>query len=90
MVSFTDSEGIEHVVHVSAATLYEAGVLALAEFRRHGFAESTFGSATRLTVRVKAPEFEHVVSVGKLKSWLEGGGKSPNEQALKSRLRNLL
>ena len=28
--------------------------------------------------------------IAKLKSWLEGGGKSPNEQALKSRLRDLL
>jgi hypothetical protein len=30
------------------------------------------------------------VSVGKLQSWLDGGGKSPNEQVLKSRLREML
>jgi hypothetical protein len=31
-VSFTDSEGLEHAVEVSAASVYEAAVLALAEF----------------------------------------------------------
>jgi hypothetical protein len=68
VVSFTDSEGIEHSVRVSAASLYEAAVLALAEFRRHGFADTTFGPATNLNVQVKAPEAAHVVFSG------EGGG----------------
>jgi hypothetical protein len=77
IVSFTDPEGIEHSVRVSAATLYEAAVLAMAEFRRHGFADSTFGSATRLNARVMAPEAAHVVSVGKVKTWLDGVGKNP-------------
>lgn len=31
-----------------------------------------------------------MVSVGKLQSWLDGGGKSPTEQVLKSRLREML
>jgi hypothetical protein len=55
-------------------------VLALAEFRRCGLAEVYFGSATRLTVRVRQPETEHMVSVRTLQSLLYGGGKSPNEQ----------
>jgi hypothetical protein len=46
------------------------------EFRRCGFADATFGPATRLTIRVKQPETEHTVSVGKLPTWLDGGGKS--------------
>ena len=50
----------------------------------------TFGSATLLTIRVKQPETKHTVSVGKLQTWVDGGGKSPNEQVLKSRLRELL
>jgi hypothetical protein len=33
-----------------------------------------------LTIRVKAPEEEHTVTVVKVLSWLEGGGKSPSEQ----------
>ena len=89
-VSFTASEHVEHAVEVSAASVYEAAVLALAEFRRCGFADATFGPGTRLTIRVKQPETEHTVSVGKLQTWLDGGGKSPNEQVLKSRLRKML
>ena len=54
-VSFTDSEGITHIVEITASTLYEAAVLALAEFRRCGFAEATFGHGTKLTVRVRQP-----------------------------------
>jgi len=65
-------------------------VLALAEFRRCGFADVFFGPTTRLTIRVKQPGTEHTVSVGKLQNWLDGGGKSPNEQVLKSRLREML
>jgi hypothetical protein len=43
------------------------------------FAETTFGSATQLRIRVRAPEEEHVVTVGKVLSWLDGGARSPNE-----------
>jgi hypothetical protein len=89
-VSFTDSEGIEHRVQVSAATMYEAAVEALAAFQRSGFSDSTFGPATRLTIRVKAPEEEHTVTVAKLNSWLDGGAKSPNEQVQKKRLKERL
>jgi hypothetical protein len=62
----------------------------MAEFRRHGFADATFGPATQLQVRVKAPEAAHVVSVGKVKAWLDRVGKSPREQVEKNRLRYLL
>ena len=90
VVSFTDAEGIEHSVRVSAASLYEAAVLAMAEFRRHGFADTTFGPATKLAVKVQQPEMSHTVSVSRLHSWLDGVGKSPGEHALKSRLRQLV
>ncbi len=65
-------------------------MLALAEFPKCGFADATFGPATHLTIRVRQPETEHIVSVGKLQSWLDGGGKSPNDQVAKSRLREIL
>jgi hypothetical protein len=42
----------------------------------YGFAGATFGPATGLSIRVKQPETEHTVSVGKLQSWLDGGGKT--------------
>jgi hypothetical protein len=89
-VSFTDSEGIQHAVEVSASTLYEAAALAIAEFRRCGFTVNAPGPATRLAIAVKAPATSHEVRVSKIEAWLESGGRSPNEQALKVRLRELL
>jgi hypothetical protein len=44
----------------------------------------------KLTVKVRQPEMSHVVSVGRLRSRLDGSGKSPNEHAMKSMLRGLL
>lgn len=89
-VSFTDSEGITHSVEISASTLFEAAVIAMAEFRRHGFADTTFGPATTLNVRVKATGSGACVSVGKVKAWLDRVGKSPREQVEKNRLKFLL
>ena len=90
VVSFTDTEGVEHAVQVSAASLYEAAVMGIAEFRRCGFADANFGPATRLKISVKVLEAEHTVSVGKVKSWLDGGARSPNERLEKNRLKELL
>lgn len=77
-------------MEVAPASLYEAAALALAEFLRCGFADPTFGPAMRLNVRVKAPEEEPAVMVGKVRSWLEGGAKSPNEKVEKERLKGML
>jgi len=90
LVSLTDSESIQHAVEVSASTLYEAAALAIAEFRRCGFTDHAPGPATRLTVTVKAPATSHEVRLSKIEAWLQSGGRSPNEQALKARLRELL
>jgi len=90
VVSFSDSEGIEHGVRVAAGSLYEAAVMAMAEFRRCGLAEANFGPGTRLRIRVKAPEAEHTISVGKVRSWLDGGARSPSERVQKNRLKELL
>ena len=77
-------------MEVSASSLYEAAVVALAEFRRAGFPAITAGPGTRLRVEVKAPATTHELSVGKLTAWLQGSGKSPAEQALKVRLRAIV
>jgi hypothetical protein len=90
LVSFTDTEGIEHSIRVPAESLYEAAIEAMAAFRRGDFAEMTFAAGTQLRIRVRAPEEEHTVSVGKVLSWLEGGARSPREQVKKNRLRERL
>jgi hypothetical protein len=89
-VSFTDSEGITHCAEVAAESLYEAAVLALAEFGRCGFTDAQTGPATRLTIAVLAPSTSHKISVGKVRAWLDSSGRSPAQQALKVRLREVL
>jgi hypothetical protein len=42
-----------------------------------------------VTVTVKAPATSHEVRLSKIEAWLQSGGRSPNEQALKVRLRLL-
>ena len=89
-VSYQDFDGIRHSVQVTAETLYEAAVLALAEFGRCGFSDAHTGPATRLTIAVLAPSTSHEISVGKLRAWLDSSGRSPAQQALKTRLRDVL
>ena len=89
-VSFTDSVGVTHSVSVSAGSLYEACVLAIAEFRRCGFTVAAPGTASRLKVAVETPSTTHELSLSKVCAWLEGSGKTPSEQAMKTRLREIL
>jgi hypothetical protein len=48
------------------------------------------GLASAVIVRVKQPEIEHRVSLRDFRNWLDAGGRSPAEMALKSRLRQIL
>jgi hypothetical protein len=52
------------------------------------FTDVTFGPATRLT-HPRQTARDQAFSVGNLQTWLDGDGKSPNEQVMKSRLREL-
>ena len=78
------------MVSVSASSLYEAAVLALAEFKKSGFALTAVGQGTKLRVAVEAPTTMHELSVGKLQAWLDCSGKTPREQAVKVTLRQIL
>ena len=89
-VSFTDGAAMTHTVTVCASSVYEAAALAIAEFKRSGFALISVGAATRLTIAVDPPSTIHEVSVAKLQSWLDTNGKTPREQAKKVTLRQLL
>jgi len=90
LVSFTDSEGIEHSVRVPAESLYEATVEAIAVFRRGVLADMPLGPATRPTIQVKAQEEEHTVTIAKVLAWLDGVTTSPSEKLKKTRLRERL
>ncbi len=89
-VAFTDGAGVTHSVSVAASSLYEAAALALAEFKRSGFAMAMAGPGTRLTVTVESPSTAHELTVARLQAWLDSSGKTPREQAVKVRLRQSL
>ena len=70
--------------------MFEAVALGLVEFRRCALMDAAPGLATRFTVAVESPSTVHEVLKQKLTPWLEGDGKSPSEQSLKVRIRELL
>jgi hypothetical protein len=86
-VSYQDFDGIRHSVEVTAETLYEAAVVGMTALRA-----TDWINAPNLTVdvTVKAPETTHSISTAVLTAWLSRAGKSPREQALKSRLAELM
>ena len=90
LVSFTDSEGIEHSIRVSAESLFEAAVEAMTAFKHSVLAETPMPPGTRLTIRVKGPEEEHTVTVAKVLSWLDGVATSPSDKLKKNLLRERL
>jgi len=87
LVSFTDSDGLRHRTEVQAETLYEAAVLATQAFKEQDCAP---GSASTLEVEIRRPSIVHSVPMRKVRQWLEGACKSPNEKLLKERLKKLL
>jgi hypothetical protein len=89
-VSFQDGAGVTHMVSVAASSMYEAAVLAIAEFRRCGFALANVAPATKLKISVEAPATVHELCVSRVQAWLDASAKSPREQAVKVRLRQAL
>lgn len=86
LVSYIDSDGLQHSVQVEAEGLYEAATLAIRTFRQHGYAP---GIASRLEVEVRS-SITHTVTVRKVHDWLSAGAKSPKEKVVKERLRALI
>jgi hypothetical protein len=70
--------------------LYAAAALGLAEFRKCSMMDAAPGPATRFSVAVESPSTVHEVPMPRLKAWLEAGARSPAEQAVKVRLREML
>jgi hypothetical protein len=85
-VWFDDGTGIRHTVQVNAESVFEAAVLALHSFQTAG---TPPGPAAHLEIAAQPPVVNHSVSVQRVRDWLSSGGKTPKEQALKSRLREL-
>jgi hypothetical protein len=86
IVSFVDTEGLRHAVEVEADSLFEAAALAFRTFKQHDCAP---GELSKLEVEIRS-SITHTVTLKKIRSWLQGGAKTPKEAVIKERLRALL
>jgi hypothetical protein len=86
-VSFEDGTGIRHTVTVAAESVFEAAALGLRMFADGG---SPPGPGATLEIAAQSPVVSHAVSVQRVRNWLQASGKTPKEQALKSRLREVV
>jgi hypothetical protein len=69
-VTFTDSDGLSHIAHVQADSLYEAVALAVAEFRDDPMVPSP-SALTEFTVAIEKPAVEHRIRLNQVAKWAE-------------------
>ena len=89
LVSFRDREGVEHIASVTAESLYEAGALALQQFRRADWSREQSLDAGTLRVEVRDSTFYNV-RVPDLEAWLKRGGGAPRDVAMRNKVRDRL
>jgi len=89
-VTICDLAGVAHSVQVSAATLYEAVALGLAEIRKHSWVDGIPEGLNVVTVEVHDTPIEHAVRLADFLKWLERGGGSPREITDRNRVRAIL
>jgi hypothetical protein len=70
-VSFIDSDGLSHLAHVQADSLYEAVALAIAEFRTDPMVPDP-APLTEFTVAIERPAVEHRIRLSQVAKWAEG------------------
>ncbi|HLK66655.1 MAG TPA: hypothetical protein VKU19_24640 [Bryobacteraceae bacterium] len=87
IVSYKDLDGITHSIEVTAESLYEAAILGLAAMKVPRWRDSPW---LQINVQAKSPATTHLVEHTMLTSWLDRNGRTPREQALKVRLRELV
>ena len=69
-VSFTDSEGLSHGIHVQAESLYEAVALAIAGFRDDPLVPRP-GPMSGFTIVIERPVIEHRIRLHQVAKWAE-------------------
>ena len=69
-VSFTDTDGLSHRIHVDAESLYEAVALAIAGFRSDSLVPRP-QPMTEFTVVVERPPVEHRIHLHQVAKWAE-------------------
>ena len=89
-VSYCDLKGVQHVIEVTADSLYEAVAQRLRVFRENDWIDEVSRGQTTISVVVRHPEVQHKVRVQDFERCLESQGRTPAEVSLKGRLQELL
>ena len=90
VVSFTDSDNIQHEVEVWANTVYDAVAQAVNEFCRGDLASGAPRSQHRAVRRRTSGVRDAQVEAAAGARWAEGGGKNPRTFWNENRIRDLL
>ena len=67
-------EGVEHVIEVTADSLYEAVAQGLRVFRENDWIDEMGHGQTTISVVVRQPKVQHKVRVQDFERWLESQG----------------
>jgi len=89
VVSFRDTEGVEHVAEVTAESLFEAAALGLNQFRRAEWSREASLDTGTLRVEVCESTFYNV-KVAELEAWLNRTGGAPRDIIARQKVRSRL
>ncbi|HEX4002839.1 MAG TPA: hypothetical protein VHX36_09325 [Candidatus Acidoferrales bacterium] len=89
-VTIRDLDGIDHSVHVTASTLYEAVALGLASLRGEEWVAGIGEGPNTVSVSVTNVAVEHHIAVKDFRAWLDRPSRSPRDVAQRARIREIL
>jgi hypothetical protein len=89
-VSFTSPSGVRHSVDVEAETLYVAAGLGLARLKASGWVEGLGPGDEVRDPRSGSRATSHVITVERLKRWVNGVTVSPAETLRRAKVKALI
>lgn len=89
-VTVRDTEGVEHTVHVTASTLYEAVALGIASLHGEEWVAGIATGSNEVKVTVVNVPVEHSVKLKDFTNWLERPVRCPKDVCDRHRVREVL
>ena len=75
-MSYCDPNGVEHIIEVTADSLYEAVAQGLRVFRENDWINEVGRGRTTISVAVTSPEVQHKVRIQDFERSLESQGRT--------------